>query len=67
MKQDTPILVILGNPPYDGFADVAVGDEERKLSEAYRKTTRVRRARRARDSTIPTFGSTGWRRGVSQR
>ena len=43
VKQDTPILVILGNPPYDGFADVAVGDEERKLSEAYRKTTRVRR------------------------
>ena len=43
VKQDTPILVILGNPPYDGFADVAVGDEERELSEAYRKTTRVRR------------------------
>ncbi len=43
VKQDTPILVILGNPPYDGFAGVAVGDEERELSEAYRKTTRVRR------------------------
>ena len=42
VKQDTPILVILGNPPYDGFADVAVGEEERKLSEAYRTTKRVR-------------------------
>lgn len=36
VKQDTPILVILGNPPYDSFADVALG-EERTLSEAYRE------------------------------
>ena len=42
VKQDTPILVILGNPPYDGFAGVAVGDEERELSDAYRTTKRVR-------------------------
>ena len=42
VKQDTPILVILGNPPYDGYAGVAV-DEERELSEAYRTTRRVRR------------------------
>ena len=42
VKQDTPILVILGNPPYDGFAGMAV-DEERELSEAYRTTRRVRR------------------------
>lgn len=42
VKQDTPILVILGNPPYDGFADVAVSDEERELSEAYRTTKGVR-------------------------
>ena len=41
VKQDTPILVILGNPPYDGFAGVAV-DEERELSVAYRTTKRVR-------------------------
>ena len=27
MKQDTPILVILGNPPYNGFAGVAVDEE----------------------------------------
>jgi hypothetical protein len=33
-------LVILGNPPYDGFADVAI-DEERDLSEAYRTTERA--------------------------
>ncbi|MDE0510124.1 MAG: N-6 DNA methylase [Gammaproteobacteria bacterium] len=42
VKQDQPILVILGNPPYDGFAGLAVG-EERELSEAYRSTRRVRR------------------------
>ena len=42
VKRDTPILVILGNPPYDGFAGMAV-DEERELSEAYRTTKRVRR------------------------
>ena len=42
VKQETPILVILGNPPYNGFAGVAV-DEERALSEAYRATKRVRR------------------------
>ena len=42
IKQETPILVILGNPPYNGFAGMAV-DEERELSEAYRTTRRVRR------------------------
>ena len=42
VKQDTPILVILGNPPYNGFAGMAV-DEERELSEAYRTTRQVRR------------------------
>ncbi len=42
IKQNTPILVILGNPPYNGFAGMAV-DEERALSEAYRVTKRVRK------------------------
>ena len=42
VKQKTPILVILGNPPYNGFAGMAV-EEERTLSEAYRITNRVRR------------------------
>ena len=42
VKQETPILVILGNPPYNGFAGMAV-EEERELSEAYRTTKRVRR------------------------
>ena len=42
VKQNTPILVILGNPPYNGFAGMAV-DEERELSDAYRETKRVRR------------------------
>ena len=35
VKRDTPILVILGNPPYNAFAGMAV-DEERELSETYR-------------------------------
>ena len=42
VKQERPILVILGNPPYNGFAGMAV-EEERELSEAYRTTKRVRR------------------------
>ena len=42
VKQDIPVLVILGNPPYNGFAGMAV-DEERELSEAYRTTERVRK------------------------
>ena len=35
VKQETPILVILGNPPYNGYAGMAV-DEERTLTDAYR-------------------------------
>ena len=42
VKQDKPILVILGNPPYNGYAGMAV-DEERELSNAYRTTKQVRR------------------------
>lgn len=37
VKQEEPILVILGNPPYSGYAGIAVG-EERELSDAYRET-----------------------------
>ena len=42
VKQGAPILVILGNPPYNGFAGMAM-DEERELSDAYRTTRRARR------------------------
>ncbi len=35
VKQQRKILVVLGNPPYNGFAGVAV-DEERDMLEAYR-------------------------------
>ena len=41
VKRDKPILVILGNPPYNAFAGVTI-DEERELFEAYRKTHKVR-------------------------
>jgi len=41
VKQSTPLLVVLGNPPYNGYAGVAVG-EEADLGRAYRvaKATR---------------------------
>ena len=42
VKQKTCVLVILGNPPYNGFAGMAV-DEERELSQAYRTPKQVRR------------------------
>ena len=37
VKQDRKILVVLGNPPYSGYAGMAMG-EERDLSNAYRTT-----------------------------
>jgi predicted helicase len=40
VKRDQRILVILGNPPYDGFAGVAV-NEERALTTAYRTVKSV--------------------------
>jgi hypothetical protein len=40
VKQAKPILVVLGNPPYDGFAGMAIG-EERDLSNAYRTTKKA--------------------------
>ena len=44
VKQESPILVILGNPPYNGFAGMAPDkEEERELTTAYRATKRVRR------------------------
>ena len=42
VKREAPVLVILGNPPYNGFAGMAM-DEERELSDAYRTAKRVRR------------------------
>ena len=38
VKRATPILVILGNPPYNGFAGVTESEEERELTNAYRTT-----------------------------
>lgn len=42
VKREVPILVVLGNPPYNGFAGIAIG-EERALVEAYRETHRAPR------------------------
>jgi len=40
IKQKKKIIVILGNPPYNGYASVAM-EEERDLSDAYRTTKRA--------------------------
>ena len=42
IKKSKKILVVLGNPPYNGFAGMAA-DEERELSDAYRTTKNVAR------------------------
>jgi len=42
LKRECPILVVLGNPPYNGFAGVEAGAEERELSTVYRQTRNVR-------------------------
>lgn len=36
IKRETPILVILGNPPYNAFAGVAETDEEKVLVQTYK-------------------------------
>lgn len=41
IKQSSPILVIIGNPPYDGFAGIADNSEERALTNAYRSVKKV--------------------------
>ncbi len=41
VKREAPILVILGNPPYNGFAGVAV-EEEQEVLEAYRTSKQVK-------------------------
>jgi hypothetical protein len=38
IKQQDTILVILGNPPYNGYAGIAQIEEERDLTTAYRET-----------------------------
>ena len=40
VKKKSPILVIVGNPPYNAFAGVTI-DEEQELIEAYRTTDQV--------------------------
>ncbi|MBA4160419.1 MAG: N-6 DNA methylase, partial [Gemmatimonadetes bacterium] len=40
VKQQERVLVVIGNPPYNGYSGVAMG-EERDLVNAYRRTTRA--------------------------
>ncbi len=41
VKQNTKILVVIGNPPYSGYAGISKIEEERDLSEAYRTVKRA--------------------------
>ena len=43
VKQEAPILVVIGNPPYNGFAGVNEGKEERALTDAYKRPKKVRK------------------------
>lgn len=43
VKQETPILVVIGNPPYNGFAGVTESAEERALTDAYKRPKKVRK------------------------
>ena len=42
IKQHTDVLVVLGNPPYNGFAGMAVGEED-ELKQAYKTTKEVKK------------------------
>ena len=42
VKQKKPVLVILGNPPYNGFAGMAVGEEE-ELKQTYKTAKKVKK------------------------
>lgn len=41
VKREADILVVIGNPPYDGFAGIMKVQEERALTEAYRTVKAV--------------------------
>ncbi|HEX7101264.1 MAG TPA: type ISP restriction/modification enzyme, partial [Nitrolancea sp.] len=41
VKRETPVLVILGNPPYNGYPGIAMA-EERGLVEGYRQSRHTR-------------------------
>src|SRR5207237_7713864 len=40
VKRESPILVVIGNPPYNGFSGVGM-EEESALVDAYRKPKRA--------------------------
>ncbi len=43
VKRGAPILVVIGNPPYNGFAGINEGKEERALTDAYKRPQKVRK------------------------
>ena len=55
VKRDAPILVVLGNPPYNRFAGTAL-DEEADLVDHYKGITRVPRRDRQGNLTIGRDG-----------
>ena len=66
VKRDTPILVILGNPPYNGFAGIAQVEEE-ETSPSPTKQPNTRPRRKGRGLTSFTSASIAWPNAASSR
>ena len=65
VKQQEQILVILGNPPYDGYAGMAV--EESATSARPTAIPRKRPSPKDRGSTISTSASSAWPSAASPK
>ena len=65
VKRHGKILVVLGNPPYNGFAGVAIGKSATCRAPIARRRPRPRR--KARASTISTSASSAWPSAASWR
>ena len=65
VKQEAPVLVILGNPPYNRYPGVGMS-EERELTLAYRATKQVKLYEKKALNDL-YVRSSGWPSGASQR
>ena len=65
-QAETPILVILGNPPYNGFAGMAV-DEERELSNHINPPNEPNPARARAQRSLVRFYRMAERRIIERR
>ena len=65
VKRDAPILVIVGNPPYNGFAGVAVDEEQNSSMNIERRN--AYRCQTAGHCTIFMSASSEWLNGALPR